>query len=866
MKKTIYTILLGSALVSCGGDDPGGSSSSDSSSSQSSTTSQASSTQSSSSSSAPLTGSIAAGRDAFVANCQACHQGDGSGEFTGIGPFNVNTFGYHTLSKYESGQYTGGSVSDLTRFIADEMVPKTSCSGTCAEDTAAYLWSLRGQTKVVEQVACDTSAPVLYGKRSLKLLTSYEYHNSLQALFNRPLPDDFSTQNRANDDARIGRMPNHAYEQVGEGRLNAYDGNAKEIAEWAVATDGALGFDCFDSTTCANTFINEFAYYAYRRPLTSEERSDIRDILSGPQDITAGLQWAIHATLMSPQFLYRSELGSTVADARNAVPEQPDANDVVIGEPSQVISMPEITYGADDMGTYGAYQYVGMSPDYNWTGDDIVVVRVKTEGAGAGNFGIAVDNGTFREEHAVESSNTQILSLRVQGVTGTGKYVQTFNQSGNPISVSKITVGPATLPETPVESIPKLDLADSDAYVLNAFEYASALSYMFTGSSPDAELMQAAFNGDLSNESNVEAHIDRMLDSDLGREHIGRLAGIWFRTDGVVDVNRNGNDGFTSEVKESMAQEIREIYKHVFYNDDEPFTSIYSGDFTMLDSTLANYYGMSGGGNGHMNFSKVSTANSPRGGVIASGAFMATNAHMDYTSPIMRAVHVRQDVLCQAIPLPANLEDNEARDAARILADERKKAGDLSTADFFDIQTTVEGTSCATCHNAIINPLFAIDNFNNVGLPRQTSGGLVVQTGIGDTGLDGVPIDQVNDGGYLFSAEAVGLLGSAEADNDKANGNGIPFSGAKNLGQVIVNSNLPGMSACLFEKTARFSLGHSLNPEFSDENLEDLLTTGEKSHMACVQKSMEDAYNQNNQSPRAVMKALGLSDVIRYRR
>lgn len=868
MKKIISALVIGGALAACGSpkDDPSSSSSTSNPGSSSQPNTSSSQGQSSSTSSEPLTGSAAAGQELFNSNCTACHSDDGSGFFTGVAAFDVNRFTYHTLSKYESGGYTGSSIQDLSQFINEQMAPKTSCGDDCGDDIASYLWSLRGQTKVVEQVACDASAPVLYGKRALKILTSYEYHNSLQALFNQPLPDDFSTQNRANSDYTIARMPNHIKEPLGEGRLNAYDGNANELAEWAIATDGALSFDCLDSTTCANSFINEFAYYAFRRPLTSEERAEYREIISGPSDVQTGLKWAIHAALSSPQFLYRSELGTKVSDARNAVPEQPTENDVVQGEPVTAIAMENVDYDTNDMGEYGAYQYVGVSSPYNWTGDDIVVIRVQANGAGAGRFGIKVDNGAFEYEAEVTSSTPQVLTFRVEGITGSGGYIQTYNQSGNPITVSKLIVGPAVLPETPAEDIPKLDVADSDAYVLDAFEYASALSYMYTGSSPDRELMRAAFAGELSDIDNVESQIDRMLDSDAGREHVGRLAGLWFRTDGVVGVNRNGNDNFTQEVKDSMAQEIREIFKHVFYNESEPFTSIYTGDFTMLDSTLSAFYGIPGGGNGHMNFSKVDTSGSPRGGVIASGAFMASNAAMDRTAPIIRAVHVRQDVLCQAIPLPTNLEDSEARAAAGELADVMREEGELSTADFFDIQTTVEGTSCATCHNAIINPLFAIDDFDNVGMPRERVNGLVVQTGHGDTGKPGVPIHQVNDGGYLYSGDVVGLLGSAEADRAKEDGNGIPFSGAKGLGRAIVEANLPGIEACLIEKTARLGLGHSLNPEFTEENFEDPLTRDQKSHMACVNQQMESAYRNNNQSARAAMKALGLSDAIRFRR
>lgn len=860
-----YALILSGLLVGCGGPKNDSSSStgvSSSSKSSSSTTTSASSSVSS------LSGNEAAGKQVLLGGCAGCHQdAEEDGTFVGVFSFDVNRFTYQTITKYLDRGYTGASITDLTNFIDAEM---PNCSGSCASNAATYLWSLRGQTPQVEQFACDASAPVLYGRRDLKLLTSFEYHNSLQALFNKPLPDDFSTQNRANSDAMIGRMPNHTQETVPEGRLTAYSNNAEELAEWATGTSGALSFSCSDANTCANNFINEFAYYAFRRPLTFAERDEYRGIISGPSDLQQGLKWAIRSVLMSPQFLYRSELGTKVSEARNAAPEQPGDDDLVQGD-AVSISMPEITYSADGMGEYGAYKYTGTTPaNLTWSGDDIVIVSVKANGAGGGVFGISINNGAFKQEVAVNSTTPQVLTYRITGITGASGYIQTYNQSNNAISVSKISVGPAVMPEIPSETIPKLDVADSSAYVLNAFEYAGALSYMFTGSSPDRELMRAAFAGELSNKGKVEQQIDRMLDSDQGKQHIGRMAGIWFRTDGVVEVNRTGNDNFTQDVKNSMAQEIRELFKYVFYNDNEPFKSIYTGNFTMLDSILSDYYGIPGGGNSPMTFARVDTSNSRRGGVIASGAYMASNAAMSRTSPIFRAVHMRQDVLCQAIALPNNLNDTAARDEAAHKVADMLEQGTLTTAEFYNIQTTIPGSSCATCHNAIINPLFAMDDFDNVGLPRKIVGGKVVQRSFtggvtGESGAD-TAISQVNEGGYLYSAEAVGLLGSAEADREKEQGGGLKFSGSKNLGQVLVSANLPGLDACLFEKTARFALGHSLNPAFEDKLVEKPLNNELKSHMTCINEDMESAYQANNGSPRAAMKALGLSDAIRYRR
>ena len=127
---------------------------------------------------------------------------------------------------------------------------------------------------------------------------------------------------------------------------------------------------------------------------------------------------------------------------------------------------------------------------------------------------------------------------------------------------------------------------------------------------------------------------------------------------------------------------------------------------------------------------------------------MAYNAHMDYSSPIQRSAHFRQDVLCQSIPLPVNLEDSQEREAAAQLVKSRVDAGDITTADFYDIQTNIPSSSCATCHNAIINPLFGMDDFDHVGRLRPRVNGKVVQDGLLTVNGVAVPGGQGEPGHY----------------------------------------------------------------------------------------------------------------------
>lgn len=757
------------------------------------------------------------------------------------------------------------------------MGPSANCDAQCAQDTAAYIWSLKdGQEGAGATAAsCSNPSAIHYGKRVLHVLTSYEYHNSLSKLFALPLPNDYSSPGKVGLDTEVARLPNHAIETVNESRLNKYYDNASEIASWAISTRGALPFACDDAVQCSTDFINNFAYVAYRRALTSVEQAEISSIFTGAPTLEDGLKWAIRTVLMSPNFLYRSELGTKVADLlKNPVVSQ--------GTKYEFQGTPK-TFSALSIQRYNRISVTASSnPGYQWTGKDLIAITIKGTKSPMNNWpvltiGTGYDNGGVLKRITIDHATYRTHYITIDSLpSGPVYFLNDASFANNdyqmpPLEISSISFGVLGQSKPVQDDVAKLMAADQTAYVLDPYEYAAALSFALTGSAPSKSLLDAAVAGELVDVTKREAHVDALIDSALGKAHVERLAGKWFRTDALSEKTRNDAE-FTPEVRQSMMQEIREIYKHVFYNGD--FPSMYAGDFTFLDSTLSTFYKLPGGGNAPGSFRLVNTANTQRGGIIASGAYMAYNAHMDYSSPIQRSAHFRQDVLCQSIPLPVNLEDSQEREAAAQLVKSRVEAGDITTTDFYDIQTNIPGSSCATCHNAIINPLFGMDDFDHVGRLRPRVNNKVVQDGLifvngvavpkGKANLD---ITQVNNGSYLYAYDVVGTLSGSKADAAKAAGNGLKFTGAKDLGKVIVQNDLPGISACLIEKSTRYALGYSLDKAFLDpvENGRYGISNAQASEFACIKKELSSAYARAK-SPRDVVKAAVMSDTFRFRK
>jgi hypothetical protein len=101
--------------------------------------------------------------------------------------------------------------------------------------------------------------------------------------------------------------------RIDSGNATQFSEVARTIGSW-VASQGASAARCqtFGTSACVDAFLGWYPEGAYRRPPTAAETSELRalyDELVTPY----GAEWAFSAVvrtvLLSPQFLYRSEIG-----------------------------------------------------------------------------------------------------------------------------------------------------------------------------------------------------------------------------------------------------------------------------------------------------------------------------------------------------------------------------------------------------------------------------------------------------------------------------------------------------------------------------------------------------------------------------
>lgn len=160
----------------------------------------------------------------------------------------------------------------------------------------------------------DCTDPDKPGPRMLRLLTREEYAVTVAELLSIPKPavDDLPVE------PRVAGYDNNASASVVTSRhLDAYLAIADRLVRESLSTAKSKLVSCdLNAATCKTSFVEKFGRRAFRRPLRAEERARFEGMFASELSPTAdeGVALVVSAMLVSPSFLYRSELGAASGD------------------------------------------------------------------------------------------------------------------------------------------------------------------------------------------------------------------------------------------------------------------------------------------------------------------------------------------------------------------------------------------------------------------------------------------------------------------------------------------------------------------------------------------------------------------------
>ena len=309
------------------------------------------------------------------------------------------------------------------------------------------------------------------------------------------------------------------------------------------------------------------------------------------------------------------------------------------------------------------------------------------------------------------------------------------------------------------------------SFTLTPYEIASALSYLFWGTMPDAALFASAQSGALADKKEQETQARRLLADPRGRTEVAHFFYEWLESPRAYVAAKDQAAFpklFTAtdtldKVKSAMREEQDNFVTHVVFDSTKKFDELFNATYTFANAELAAYYGLPAAGVGATTQKVDLGAGSARGGLLTLGMFLFGHARTTASSPTQRGHMIRANLLCNDIPPPPANVDTAIAPAM---------PGNTTRQQILSV--TANGV-CPSCHQ-LQDPI-----------------------GFGLEGFDGAGVGRTMDNGEAVDASGTinGILGP--------NGEKLDFNGSRELSQVVAKN--PKARGCFTTNYYRFARG-----------------------------------------------------------
>ena len=238
---------------------------------------------------------------------------------------------------------------------------------------------------------------------------------------------------------------------------------------------------------------------------------------------------------------------------------------------------------------------------------------------------------------------------------------------------------------------------------LNDLQLASRLSYFLTRSAPDAELLSAK----LTQPDVLRAQTERLLKSVALERFVTDFTDGWLNLREIefTTPDKQLYPEYDELLLDSMLRETRSFITELIQSN-LGVANLVQSDFAMLNSRLAQHYGLPGVSG--LAIQKVKLPpDSHRGGVLTQASVMKVSANGTNTSPVVRGVFVMDRILGLEPPPPP----------PGIPGVEPDIRGATTLRELLDKHRNME--SCNGCHRVIDPPGFALESYDVIGGWRE---------------------------------------------------------------------------------------------------------------------------------------------------
>jgi len=248
------------------------------------------------------------------------------------------------------------------------------------------------------------------------------------------------------------------------------------------------------------------------------------------------------------------------------------------------------------------------------------------------------------------------------------------------------------------------------AHRISDVELASRLSFFLWSTIPDAELLDAAEHGRLSDPAVLDQQVRRMLDDPRADTLVSNFAGQWLQLRNVETVKPDPLIfPFDEALRQSFLTETSLFVSSVFREDRSLF-DLFSADYTFVNQRLAEHYGIPRVYGSQLR--RVTVADVNRRGLLGQGSVLTVTSYPNRTSVVQRGKWVLETLLgTPPPPPPPDVPELKAAPHGKVLSMREQ------------MQTHRANPICAACH-ARMDPIgFALENYDGVGRWRGEDAG-----------------------------------------------------------------------------------------------------------------------------------------------
>lgn len=262
--------------------------------------------------------------------------------------------------------------------------------------------------------------------------------------------------------------------------------------------------------------------------------------------------------------------------------------------------------------------------------------------------------------------------------------------------------------------------------MLGQSELASALSFMISGTPPDAELLSAAAAGRLASGSERYGQAVRLLGGPQAIPQFQRFVEEWLGLGQLPQLAKSSTvtTDFAA-LSRAMQSETRSFVADVLAAQHGSLVALFAGGYSFVPDELAPLYGIQPVPAG----SRVVLRGMGRVGILQQGSFLSVFAHEGESAPVLRGKAVLTRVLCRTIRPPQEFGIDLMFPAPDANATTRQR-----------FERHAIDPVCKGCH-AQLDPVgFSFENFDAVGRERSTDAAQAVDTR-GSVTLNGAPLE-----------------------------------------------------------------------------------------------------------------------------